>query len=102
MIKVTVHSTEVRHQSGVSKTTGKPYSMDFQEVWFHLFDRAGKPEPFPTKVEISLEHNAEGAALFYKLGEYTLHPSSIYVDRTGNLVTRPRLLTAAKPAAAAA
>lgn len=101
MIKVTIHSTEVRNQSGVSKTTNRPYNMDFQEAWLHLYDKAGKPEPYPVKIEISLEHNEQGAALFYKLGEYQLHPSSVYVDRSGNLAIKPRLQSVAKPTAAA-
>lgn len=102
MIKVTIHSTEVRTMSGVSKTSGKPYNMAFQEGWMHLYDRAGKPDPHPTRVELTLEHGQDGAALFYPLGEYTLHPSSIYVGRDGRLAITPRLLKTAAPARAAA
>lgn len=102
MIKVTIHSTDVRNQKGVSKTTQKPYSMSFQDAWLHLFDRAGKPDPHPTRVELTLEHAEDGAALFYPLGEYTLHPSSIYVGRDGRLAITPRLLKASPPARSAA
>lgn len=101
MIKVTVTSTEVRHQAGNSKSTGKPYSMSFQTVWMHTYDRSGQPNPYPEKVEIILEKDKDGAALFHPAGEYILHPSSIYVDRTGNLAVAPRLI-AAKPTVKAA
>ena len=96
MIKVTVTSTEVRHMAGNSKTTGKPYALDFQTVWFHTFARDGQPNPYPEKAEIMLDHDKDGAALFYPAGEYTLHPSSLYVGRNGDLSIAPKL-TAVKP-----
>lgn len=92
MNKVTVTSTVVRNQSGNAKATGKPYSLDFQTVWVHTCDRDGVPLPFPEKVEIILEKDKDGAALFYPAGEYTLSPSSVYVDRSGNLALSPRLV----------
>ncbi len=92
-------STEVRTQSGNAKATGKPYSLSFQTVWMHTFDRAGKPNPYPEKVEIILEKNAEGAALFYPVGTYTLASESIYVNRNGDLSLAPRLIPT-KPAPA--
>jgi len=100
MIKVSVTSTDVRNQSGTAKATGKAYSLDFQTVWVHTSDRSGNPNPYPEKVEIILEKNKDGAALFYPAGEYMLAPNSIYVDRSGNLAIAPRLI--AKPAPAAA
>ena len=45
MIKVSVTSTEVRNQSGNAKATNKPYSLNFQTVWFHTHDRNGQPNP---------------------------------------------------------
>lgn len=92
MIKVSVTSTEVRNQSGNVKATGKPYSLNFQTVWFHTFDRHGNPNPYPEKVEIILEKAPDGAALFNPIGEYTLAPSSIYIDRNGNLALSPKLV----------
>ena len=92
MIKVSVTSTEVRNQSGNAKATGKPYSLDFQTVWMHTFDRSGKPNPYPEKVEIILEKSKEGAALFWPVGEYTLAPESVYVSRNGDLAISPRLM----------
>lgn len=102
MIKVSVTSTEVRNQSGNAKASGKPYSLNFQTVWMHTHDRTGKPNPFPEKVEIILDKNDQGAALFYPIGEYTLTPESVYVDRGGNLAISPRLVPLKPKAVAAA
>jgi hypothetical protein len=96
MIRISVTSAEVRNQSGNAKATGKPYSLNFQAVWLHLADRQGNPDPYPTKTEVILEKDKDGAALFYPAGEYTLSPNSLYVDRTGNLAISPRLV-ALKP-----
>ena len=101
MIKVSVTSTEVRNQSGNAKATNKPYSLNFQEVWVHTSDRKGNPNPYPEKVEVILEKNEQGAALFYPVGEYALSPNSIYVDRNGSLAISPRLVPV-KPRAVAA
>ncbi len=101
MIKVSVTSTEVRHQSGTAKATGKAYSLSFQTVWLHTYDRHGKPNPYPEKVEVILEKNEQGQALFWPVGEYTLAPESIYVNRNGDLSISPRLV-ALKPSVPAA
>jgi len=101
MIQISVKSTEVRNQSGNGKVSGKPYNLNFQTVWAHTSDRNGNPNPFPEKVEIILEKNEQGAALFYPIGEYTLAPNSVYVDRSGNLSISPRLV-ALKPKAVSA
>jgi hypothetical protein len=61
MLKVSVTSTEVRNQSGTSKASGKPYSLNFQTVWVHTFDKQGTANPYPEKVEIILEKNEQGA-----------------------------------------
>lgn len=98
MIQVSVTSTEVRNQSGTAKASGKAYSLNFQTAWIHTFDRAGKKNPYPEKVEIILDKNEQGAALFYPVGEYSLAPESIYVDRSGSLAIAPRLIPL-KPAA---
>jgi hypothetical protein len=101
MIQVSVTSTEVRNQSGNAKASGKPYSLNFQTVWFHTFDRQGNKNPYPEKSEIILDKNEQGQALFWPAGEYTLAPSSVYVDRNGSLAIAPRLVPL-KPKAAAA
>lgn len=101
MIKVSVTSTEVRNQSGNAKATGKPYSLNFQTIWLHLFDKHGNPNPFPEKCEIILEKAPDGAALFHPAGDYVLSDSSIYVDRSGNLAVSPRLTPVPKARQAA-
>ena len=101
MIKVSVTSTEVRNQRGTAKASGKAYDLNFQTVWFHTFDRSGNKNPYPEKSEVILEKNEQGQALFWPIGEYTLAPSSVYVDRSGNLAIAPRLVSI-KPKAAAA
>lgn len=101
MIQVSVTSTEVRNQSGNAKATGKPYSLNFQTVWLHTYDKHGQKNPYPEKAEIILEKNEQGAALFYPVGEYTLAPPSVYVDRSGSVAIAPRL-TPIKPKAVAA
>ena len=100
MIQVSVTSTEVRNQRGTAKASGKAYDLNFQTVWFHTHDRQGNKNPYPEKAEIILEKNEQGQALFWPVGEYTLAPSSVYVDRSGNLAIAPRLVPL-KPKAAA-
>jgi hypothetical protein len=102
MIKVTVTDPNVRNMTGNAKGTGKHYDLNFQFVWLHLFNRAGQADPYPTKVEIILEKDKDGAALFFAPGEYVLHPSSIYVGSDGKLAVAPRLARAAVPAKQAA
>lgn len=92
-IKVTITSTDVRNQSGTSKTSGKPYNLSFQTMWVHLSDKAGNANPYPEKVETILEKNEAGAALFYPIGEYVLADSSVYIDRQGNWALRPVLVS---------
>lgn len=92
MIQISVKSTDVRNQRGTARASGKAYDINFQTVWAHTSDRNGNPNPYPEKVEIILDKNEQGAALFYPVGEYTLAPNSIYVDRSGNLSITPRLL----------
>ncbi len=101
MIQVSVTSPEVRNQRGTAKASGKAYDLNFQTVWFHTYDRQGNKNPYPEKSEIILEKNEQGQALFWPIGEYTLAPSSVYVDRSGNLAIAPRLVSI-KPKAAAA
>lgn len=93
MIQVSVTSTEVRNQRGIAKASGKQYDINFQTVWFHTHDKQGNKNPYPEKSEIILEKDANGAALFWPVGEYTLAPSSLYIDRSGNLAVAPRLVS---------
>jgi len=99
MIKVSIMSTTVRNMTGIGKVSGKPYSLNFQDAWFHTIDKDGVAAPFPQKVELILPTAKDGAALFYAIGQYELAPSSVYVDRNGKLALEP-VLVPTKPAAA--
>lgn len=92
MIQVSVTSEEIRNQTGNAKATGKPYSLNFQTVWLHTYDRTGQKLPYPEKAEIILEKDKDGAPLYYPKGEYTIAPWSIYVDRSGSPEIATRLI----------
>ncbi len=98
MLKATVVSSETRNMQGLAKLTNKPYSMFIQTVYFHTFDKSGNPNPFPEKAEIILEKDEVGNPKYYAVGEYVLHPSSLYLDRNGSLVVAPKLVPARKSA----
>lgn len=92
MLKIIVQSPEFVERQGISKTSGKPYHMASQIAWFHLFDKNGKPQPYPQRVELMLDRDPHTQAFKpYAAGEYTLDPSSLYVDRMGGLRVAPRL-----------
>lgn len=91
MIRVSIHSAEIRSVSGNAKATGRPYSMSFQDGYFHTVGKDGKPAPYPQKCEFMLEKDKDGAALYFAPGEYLLDPSSVYVDRDGRLALSVRL-----------
>lgn len=92
MIKVSVPQVQVRNMAGIGKASGKAYNLDFQTIYLHIVGKDGKPAPFPEKVEIILEKNEQGQSITYAVGEYQLHPSSIYVGRDGNVAVAPRLI----------
>jgi hypothetical protein len=91
VIKVSVPKGPTRNMSGIGKTSGKPYNMDFQTVYLHTVGRDGAVAPFPEKVEIILDKNEQGQPMAYPPGEYQLHPSSVYVGRDGNPAVALRL-----------
>jgi len=92
MIQATVTAAEPRNMQGIGKTSGKPYNLFFQTVYFHLTDKAGNPQPFPEKTEIILDKDEVGNPKVYAPGKYLLHPSSLYIDRSGSLAVAPRLV----------
>jgi len=59
MIQVSVTSTEVRSQSGNAKASGKPYSLNFQTVWVHTYDRTGQVQDMCTAAGYSTRRNKE-------------------------------------------
>jgi len=92
MIKVSVPAVVTRNMSGIGKTSQKPYNLEFQTVYVHTIGKDGKVAPFPEKLEIILDRNDRGEPLIYPVGEYQLHPASLYVDRNGSLSVAPRLV----------
>lgn len=95
MIKVTVAQSTVKELSGVGKTSGKPYAMRIQSGYAHTVDKDGNVPPYPEKIEMILDKDQPS----YPVGEYQLHPSSVYVDRDGRLAISPRLAPLARKAA---
>lgn len=96
MIKVTVAQTTVRELKGTSAKSGRAYHLRFQSGYAHTVDKEGNTPPFPEKFEISLDTDQAP----YAVGDYTLHPSAVYVDRDGRLAISPRLTPIAKKPAA--
>lgn len=99
MIKVTIASTAVRENSGIGKTSGKPYHMFFQNGYAFTFDKlTGLANPYPEKIELILDVDKQSnMPKVYPVGDYQLHPSSLYVGQYG-LEVAPKLvpLAAAK------
>lgn len=98
MLKITITSTAVREMKGIGKASGKAYHFGMQTAWVHTHEKNGDSLPFPEKIDLMLDQDKDGAFLFNAPGEYTLHPSSIYVDQNGRLAVAPRLIPAAKKA----
>lgn len=99
MIRILIHSADVREQKGVSKTTQKPYHLRIQTAYIWPVDSQGNEPPFPEKFELLLDNDQAP----WPKGEYQLHPSSVYMSREGKLSLSPRLAPAPKaPARAAA
>ena len=95
MIRIIVAQTTVRELKGVSKNTGKPYHMRFQTGYAHTTYRDGNTPPYPEKFEISLDADQPA----YAPGDYTLHPSAVYVDRDNRLAVSARLTPLPKKSA---
>ena len=92
MIKITVAQSTVKEISGTAKGTGKPYHLRFQAAYAHTVDKDGNTPPYPEKFEVILDKDAPP----YAPGDYTLHPSAIYIDRDGRLSCSPRLTPLAR------
>lgn len=98
MFKVQVETTVFDLKQGTSAKTGKPYSIREQEAWMFGYGRDGKPQPHPQKIKLTLDDDQPP----YEIGNYTLDPSSIYVDRFGQIAIRARLRPLVQAAAKAA
>jgi len=82
-IKIEIKSTERFNKSGVSKRTGKPYSIDSQQAYLHQPNKA-----YPVECSVNLKEKQD----VYPIGFYDLTEDSIYVDRFKNLVLSPSLV----------
>ena len=87
---ITIAAALVREINYTDKA-GKPAQLLTQTAYLHSLDENGKPGPFPDKFEIVLPR---GQTMPYGQGQYTLHPSAIFVDRNGRLSCAPRLVPA--------
>lgn len=92
-IKITVHSAQTLQRKGVGKASGKPYEFYTQTAYAHTVNENGEPSPYPEKIE--LVHNKPADA--YAPGDYTIHPSSFYVNDK-KLMQTPRLVPLKRPA----
>ena len=92
MIKITITSTDIRNMKGLAKASQKPYDLNFQVCWVHTCDRQGNANPYPEKTELMLDKDDKGNVISYPVGDYQLAPSSIQIDRQGNMDLRPVLV----------
>lgn len=92
MIKIEV-TDKVEAKNVTSRKTGEAFVIPEQTCWAHL-----PGDPHPTRVIRSVGKGAQPIAA----GVYVLDPSSIYVDRFGNLAIKSqfavRPMTAVKAA----
>lgn len=91
MIKITIASTDVRNMKGIAKASQKPYDLNFQVAYVHTCDKQGNANPYPEKTELMLDKDEKGSPISYPVGDYTLAPASIQIDRMGNIELRPVL-----------
>lgn len=94
MIKIIVHKSEPRSIPYTSKRTGQQATLRAQEAYAFTVNEQNEPAPFPEKFEILLRDGQPA----YPVGEYQLHPSSLYLNREGKLVVAPRLVPLKKSA----
>lgn len=99
MIKITVAKTDTETIAYTDKKTGKPASFQKQYAYAHTIDGEGNVDFAPEKFEFVPERNEAGQQVPLQRGTYTLHPSSIFVDRNGQLACRLRLTPVTAPKA---
>jgi len=98
MIRIEVtDKVEVKHVTAKrGPNVGQSFDIPEQHCWAHL-----PGDPHPTRVIRPVGRDGE----VMKAGSYILDPSSIYVDRYGNLAIKSQFVlrpAAASPAAARA
>lgn len=98
MLKIEIKSPLVTEISGTSKA-GKPYFIRKQAAWAHTYDAQGNLNPYPERIELSLNDGQEP----FNPGVYTLSDKSFFVGDFGKLeVGRLILDPVAAPMKAAA
>lgn len=76
-LTIEITSTQITNMSGVSKATGKNYSINKQEAWAFINNA-----PYPEKLELNLDDGQPP----YAVGKYLIDLNSCAsVDRFGGL-----------------
>ncbi len=92
-LRIEIKSNLVQEISGTSKA-GKPYHMRKQAGWAYTYDSMGALNPFPDRIEFSLDDGKEP----FQVGNYTLSPASFFVGDFHTLsIGRPILEPIAVP-----
>lgn len=93
---ISIFDPALREINYTDKRTNQPAKLLTQTAYLHTLGADGKPaSPIPDKFEIVLP---KGQTVALPPGDYTLHPSALYVDRQGRLTVSPRLVPAARKA----
>lgn len=87
MIRISIPAAIVREIPYTDKK-GQPARLFAQAAYAFTRDDKGAEAPYPDKFEVILP---KGQTMPYPEGDYTLHPSAVYVDRNGRLACTPRL-----------
>jgi len=90
MLNFEIHSAELREIPYRNKA-GEAASLFTQNAYVLLVGRDGKPEPYPTKIELSID-SRRGPPTPYPVGKYTLSAASFFVGEFGKLSLSPRLV----------
>lgn len=80
MIRIEIKSTATRTINYTNKTTGKPASMEMQDVFVYLPNAEGQTDSYD-KIEVAIDERTGPTPT----GNYTLTPQCIYLDRNRRL-----------------
>lgn len=80
MIRIEIKSTVTRQIKWNDKATGQPRSMEMQDVFVYLPNEEGNTDSYD-KIESAIDSNVGPIPI----GNYTLTPSCIYLDRNRRL-----------------
>lgn len=85
MFKIEIKSTELKLVQGTSQKSGKAYSFHTQQAYAHVEGKA-----YPVEFRLTIDNGSSA----FPVGNYTIAPSSFYVDKFGNLSISPKLVKA--------